>query len=519
MQWVNKCQESHVRCSKYKNEIWFPTRLLDVRFESDSQIIKVVEVCNLEEPVGLYNTLSHAWGDGNFLKLTRDTQSSLETGVTLDLLTKTFQDAVMVCQRMGVHFLWIDCLCILQDDHSEWQRESGLMHKIYASAHCNISATSCTSEWQGLFRDRDPRLMPPVIEVLPPSRLPKGVYRLKLNDYYEKQLHGAPLHRRAWVLQERLLSKRIIHFTEHEIMWECFSLTASESWPSGIPRMIDGAFKDLYGKKRERHRLQPSIFGGHIHLYQLWQEVQEMYSISDLTFANDRMTALFGVARAFEKLLEDRYIYGMWKRNLMNGLFWRTQSFDTPRSPVQGDKNAPSFSWLSLETGSYGPGISDGPRYDLAKVLNIVLNYSSERQFSHHGEIFMQGILRAVRLVPKGSSDERWGVQLLQSSETIQAYPDWTRVDLPEDSTGREHYILPLGQGGGNSRLYGLVLERLPDHAPAFRRIGVFDQPPDVNWFWKTDPTQEILDIQTGQEHYPCEVYDPETMRHTICIR
>ncbi|KAJ0120859.1 hypothetical protein J7T55_015594 [Diaporthe amygdali] len=109
-----------------------------------------------------YITLSHRWGDRDFVKLTRDKLSDFEDGLPIRLLRKTFQEALVVAWRMNIPYVWIDSLCIIQsgDNGADWRQESRMMAEVYSNSFCNISA-DWGDESNGLFFKRTPAFEPP----------------------------------------------------------------------------------------------------------------------------------------------------------------------------------------------------------------------------------------------------------------------------------------------------------------------------------------------------------------------
>jgi len=148
------------------------------------------------------------------------------------------------------------------------------------------------------------------------------------------QIFQAPLDRRAWVVQERLLSPRILHFGESQIFWDCNERFACEDWPKYIPRSLS------YPLGRSSRRLEDTLqrlhedqltgmadisefkkrFGsGHFRIYSMWSHIVELYTGCDLTKGDDKLVALSGVARLFKDTLQDDYLAGMWKCDLHYG--------------------------------------------------------------------------------------------------------------------------------------------------------------------------------------------------------
>ncbi|KAF8849290.1 HET-domain-containing protein, partial [Acephala macrosclerotiorum] len=139
----------------------------------------------------------------------------------LDHLPKAFWDAIVVSKMLGVKYIWTESLCIIQDSLSDWQREASLMSQVYSIGFCNISTTSVSDSTQRLFFARDPVKIRPV-------RFQACIGGMR------SPVTFAPLNKRAWVCQKRILSKRNLHFSDGEIFWERRELLAPETFPNGF---------------------------------------------------------------------------------------------------------------------------------------------------------------------------------------------------------------------------------------------------------------------------------------------
>ena len=172
-----------------------------------------------------YVALSHCWGgpteeEKNQFCTTGNNYQRRLRGFSMDDLPKTFQDAVRVTRVLGVRFLWIDALCINQTnperEDSDWKKEAGHMEEVFSSAYVTIAATSATNWKEGfLMRESIPQPIQAQDDSGELNRLPD-----ELNDF-KKAVDAGPLNQRAWVLQERVLSRRTIHFTRSHTYWEC----------------------------------------------------------------------------------------------------------------------------------------------------------------------------------------------------------------------------------------------------------------------------------------------------------
>lgn len=152
--WLRDCIQNHTH-----NDIdvkFFPDRILEI-IKGDETQLKLVckEKGSLSSVVEPYVTLSYCWGTGNHLKLTTSTMQRLVSGVKVGDLPKTFTDAVSMSTTLGMRYIWIDSLCIIQDSRTDWKEQSAVMGSIYRNSCVTIAATASSDSHDGLFRDRD----------------------------------------------------------------------------------------------------------------------------------------------------------------------------------------------------------------------------------------------------------------------------------------------------------------------------------------------------------------------------
>jgi hypothetical protein len=159
----------------------------------------------------------HRWGADTACAL-RNNVEFLLPGLDFEQLPKNFQDAITTTRLLGIRYLWIDSLCIIQDDEEDWLRESVNMEKVYSSAYVTIAATSSKSDEGFLHRS------PTYFARLPDSvELRQAAFLSRMEGDFERDVEKGELNQRAWVLQERFLSPRIIHFASAQTYWECGS--------------------------------------------------------------------------------------------------------------------------------------------------------------------------------------------------------------------------------------------------------------------------------------------------------
>lgn len=259
-EWLSNCMTNHSQCKKpIARRGQFPSRLLSV--EADIVRVSHAPLCPLSSEVGLiiwpgqledasrvdpcghYVAPSHCWGKAKMpICLESGTIGQLKSGIPLSALPRSFRDAISVVRSMGQNYIWIDSLCIIQDSAGDWTREGMQMGSIYDNAWCCIVASHAHNSTEGCFVTRDSRLLQPCVYDPPPTlRSPKYGNRplhLVSVSLWKDNVDGAPLNSRAWVVQERLLSSRIVHFGAEQVFWECQELAACESFPAGLPRQI-----------------------------------------------------------------------------------------------------------------------------------------------------------------------------------------------------------------------------------------------------------------------------------------
>ncbi|KAH6681714.1 hypothetical protein B0J14DRAFT_557124 [Halenospora varia] len=242
---------------------------------------------------------------------------------------------------------------------------SGSIRFVYQHAYCNIAATHASNSHDGLFCSRDPRNLSLHLKFGYESR--HDTFQVVHEQNWEATVNHAPLNRRGWVIQERLISPRIIHFASEEVLWDCCISTTSERFPSGLNKHINdqSSKKDLTPHLRlEKDDSQRTY----------WALVVQEYSRCSLSYPDkDRIIAISALAGYFQALWKDEYCAGLWRKNLLQELCWEIEK------PVSLDctptlLRAPTWSWLSFH-GSirFLPSFFVGDEFvnDLALVVEV----------------------------------------------------------------------------------------------------------------------------------------------------
>ena len=240
-QWVNRCETLHKKkCSESIGDNNFlPTRLIDVG-DRDYMNPCLHITGGSPEPHGgtKYMTLSHCWGSIKPKKLETHNIKAMRQGIELSTLPKTFQDAIQITRTLGIRYIWIDTLCIIQDSPDDWFKESSLMCDIYANSYCNIAATAAKDGSVGCIYDRNPIIAHPLCIQATWTGLEPATYCLVDRNMWSREVDDAPLNQRAWVFQERFLSPRNLSFGVNRLFWECAELRACETFPGGLPAEV-----------------------------------------------------------------------------------------------------------------------------------------------------------------------------------------------------------------------------------------------------------------------------------------
>ncbi|KAF2166351.1 hypothetical protein M409DRAFT_66795 [Zasmidium cellare ATCC 36951] len=380
--WLQECCTSHRACNVDHDRKGFnPNRLLDVGRIRD-EMIQLTDTTPTE-PI-TYVTLSHRWGQVDVPLLTKHTEASFKSGIAICDLPKTFQHAVTVVRELGHRYLWIDSLCIRQDrdDLSDWLHEASLMHKVYGHGHFNISATGAIDGSEGLFRERDHTArgferVSLKVEGLNGGPIPCIAFYF---PFWTDNVERAPLNLRGWVLQERILSKRVLHFGKTQLFWECRELQAAETFPSGTsydgsrPVGIKCLEPDVAGPlnktANESHR-DPRFWA-----YDLWTGIATTYSRCSLTKSGDKFLAIMGLAKHMNGLIKDMYVAGMWRKYLASELAWSVSRHGGTTPSTPDIYTAPTWSWLSRNAEIQCSKVKDkGIRL---KVKDVQLDYATD---------------------------------------------------------------------------------------------------------------------------------------------
>lgn len=254
-------------------------------------------------------------------------------------------------------------MCIIQDDNNDWKREAACMALIYKNATFTISATHCRGSGDTLFSDPN-RIIPGEVVAKLPNGIPVRLEQHSPHPFqYSSNAPGASDDRvaesldlymdptlnllvRGWVYQEVLLSPRTLYFLANEIMWRCQEHTVCQcarydfdedtAYSPGMKAVTDSTGTHYYST---RGRQQIAT--------QNWANIIRVYSSRQLTYQQDKLPALAGIAEEYGKATGWTYLCGLWKENIQDTLGWYRDSYTTPAGP-RPHSSLPTWSWASI---------------------------------------------------------------------------------------------------------------------------------------------------------------------------
>ncbi|GES65480.1 hypothetical protein ATETN484_0012038500 [Aspergillus terreus] len=361
---LHSCCDSHQSCGT-RDPPLLPRRVLDVQ-EMRLHISQPNQRAH-------YTALSYCWGGQQSFTTTTKTYAPLQDRILPQDMPQTLQDAAIVTRQLDLRYLWIDALCVIQDDPLDASIEINSMADIYNNATVVISAEAASSADEGFLSQRLPSsaVALPVSyfsvsteEGLKPENDPQGEKKyayLVPTDPRTQSAHST----RAWIFQEFLLARRLLIFTPHGALWICQHIPD----PSPATSITPHEQNWLWRKYRDsRHALSQLSNPPAPHpatnstaswsQRMIWSKLVSTYTSLSLTYARDKLSAIAGVARQFHTHTGETYVAGLWATDLVLQLGWWHYENKQHRDMGPGarivpsqadvDGHVPSWSWASI---------------------------------------------------------------------------------------------------------------------------------------------------------------------------
>lgn len=507
--WLHKCNTTHPIClerTKLKRTK-LPTRVIDVGSEYHRPRLIVTNSAD----AGEYVCLSHCWGKSQPFKTEKSDLKDRLSGFDLEVMPKTFRDAIVTCRNLGMQYLWIDSLCIIQDSADDWAKESAMMGNIYRDASLTIFAEYADSDADGCFAVRNgmesalcrtPMLdkLASRFNIMPVSRPQPTFIQAKLHHATWQSMpekhhifetvrnldhrSDKSLNSRGWVVQESILSFRSLIYDQYEIRWNCAQMKACECSPEGhirkTWRTMDKASKRVFSDVNE------------LEMFNSWSYIIQEFTSRKLTIGKDKLPALAGLATEMMIYNKSQYLAGMWHSTLRKDLAWsvapngNSTPFRFTTRPA--GYRAPSWSWASVD-GKIRPAFDFTPVENLTtdemaldkrltdiccKIQDCVTEPSNTlNPFGElsHGVLTLRGRLilaRCANSVTNFFHADRFPVINLKTKKEV----GWLDLDfMASGSPSNVGYMwcMPLYSYLGDLKILALVLTT-STHSKTFKR-------------------------------------------------
>jgi hypothetical protein len=472
--WIQHCEENHESCRPQTRGFW-PSRLVEVEQhiltdnagdETEWITLKLIETTPGDEYA--YVALSHSWSMSHPFKTIRANLPKHKNYIKCSQLSETFQEVAIATLNLGLRYIWIDSLCIVQDVAADWEREAPLMGMIYCNAvivFTSLGGSLC-------------------LEKHPPAELrdplhpdDPAVYCRPKNDhnaFYQPPSSHSTWFGRAWYMQERIHGSRLLYFggTAEELTFECGTGVRCECGQIDLENhgttkvQLSRALKEVID-----HAGVPSKPA----LFQLYIKLCEDYSARGLTVPMDKLVAISSFMQVFQPHF-GRYYAGLWEYNFILCLQWET--LNTKQSSRPAEYVAPSFSWAS-QTGAivwyYFPDSVPTPEtHGFCEILSMVCTTKSSNSFGQvaEGHLRIRALTTTMMIKDKEwhDPDGRLVTQKADGKKcyvTIDTMQDWESLEA-----GSEVVCVDIMRDKETKYVSGLALIPAEQGSNLYRRIG-----------------------------------------------
>ncbi|KAJ8067061.1 hypothetical protein OCU04_004441 [Sclerotinia nivalis] len=466
--WLSVCGEKHYECPLVEDKK-LPSRVIHVGSEDQDPYI-----LQTDGMIGKYIALSHCWGGHISIALTTKTIEAFIDKIPMANLPANFRDAVLLTRRLGFEYVWIDCLCIMQDSSEDWEIESKHMGQVYRDAILTIAASTASKSTDGilhtftdyelsgisislkLYKDGGPE--DHVDMVLPNQK------RENLGDL----LRNEPLAARGWTLQEEVLSPRTIFYGHQQIYWQCLhdyeAADGLRSWQvmnkrafrydqikdhihvsQGLQKPGTIKSKYIHEPKNETQGYYDARKSREI-IAEYHRQLVVDYCARNLTRTSDKFVAFSGIVTLVRDILrasgfpKTLYIAGIWSSHFQPGLIWYYENDVAPSM-----HRAPSWSW-AVTNGK----IAFHQRAFNSDLASTVIDPILISHFVEPAGMNPFGEIKRASIVIAGSTIVMRGADDILSNRESKpsGYIHW---DVETDGTGRRKTALFICRLGKSS--------------------------------------------------------------------
>lgn len=361
LEWETQCKQCH-ECCRPSTKV--PRYLIDISLSEVNDGVKLVQL-GTTNPIQ-YIALSYTSDRRSEVQPQSHNPELANNNLSIATLPKMFRDAIQVTRALGARYIWIDSLCI-PGNPPEWEGDSEEIGSVYENAYLTLSATGAENVADGLLFPRPSRHSVHILYgcgdgsvdgTVSISALPLG--KEVLRSYVEMEME--PISQDIWSFQERVLSRRIAHFASDQLYFECLRHLRSE----------DGLLQNSrFHSTTERLDSGPDYYREQTVLDR-WHSILRAYGQREPPRPSDKLAALSNIARAFQRLLGDDYVAGLWRKSLIESLCWRSVNH-TPQS----DSTAPSWSWARVNSATIA-GFGSKSGHPEATISNVQVMLEKE---------------------------------------------------------------------------------------------------------------------------------------------
>lgn len=518
--WMRDCDENHDVCWEEEPRgtrdtgQFVPSRLLYVGSSDESRAPRLIITRNLLASTQSdcmstfkYIALSYCWGPPSEARtLLKTMHASLPArleGISQDSMPLVFRDVITVAHALGIEYIWIDSLCIIQDDSRDWEIESSRMADIFSNAYLTIAAATGISVNHS-FLQRDPLPTCDIPVKWPQHGLASSQFSLRPRRAWGtdkmSEIVNSRWVNRGWTFQEERLTRRTLMFGKNKFFLDCRTLERAEDtdkyrfrpdWVDSVSRNT-WAVEDGNARKSKYTYKQTRTPCDH------WQTLCSHYSYRKLTYPDDKLPAISGVANRFAQRMSCVYLAGLWRDNLAHDLLWYAASYTQPTPKYR----TPSWSWASRDGNIFWPQWRDcnaSECHMYCRILSAVASPSGLDPFGavSSGHLKIHGSLLDVQVTcariqgkpfvdGTGDSTFIWRLSIVGDEvgvadarlDTVERFDDEERV-----------YTALLVSRCPSSKRYrtkarGLLLQvvdgEMMDGVQKYRRVGSFEIPPHM---------------------------------------
>lgn len=423
----------------------------------------------MNPPTVDYAALSYCWGGPQPVTATKSTMKEKMSNIPYSTLSKTLQDAVTVTLKLGLRFLWVDALCIIQDDQIQKEQEIAAMPNIYQNACVTISAARSKSCDEGFLHNiiaPGPAATAFKFLFYGPDCTVGSVICFHSDDKYR---YLNPIKDRAWPLQEFILSRRIIKFGGFQRSWLCLCDELNET--ESVGNWWKDRDTEEASLRRDFYKVSAT---SRAPKRETWSRLVESHSIRTVTNPADRLLAISGMATTLGEKTNDEYLAGIWRGHFPSALLWYVPGIRAAGSDIY---IAPSWSWAAANARVFFQEEELLPDPEL-KLLpeNIILSETKAPYGAvSYGSITVRGWIRRLLWTEEGDKLSDLETTDDGSGEmNATCWPDYSD-SIPTDFVVWCLQISPYNEQNDVGPL-GLIL--ITEDGEVFHRRGMFEYDP-----------------------------------------